>query len=119
MQAIKQKMKNLDRLRKRSDFLRVKNAGKSWVSKSLILQIAENIGSERRFGITASKRTSPRAVDRNRIKRRLRAVIYEILPDAVSGMDYVLIGRSATLTHSYEDLKKDLSWCLRKLGCLT
>ncbi len=106
----------LDRLKKRSDFLCVQKEGKKWVSKSLILQAMGTETGMVRFGLTVSRRVSKSAVKRNRIKRRLRAVVYDILPFyACDDADYVLIGRQETADRSYADLTNDLKWCLKKL----
>lgn len=108
--------KTLDRLKRRSDFLRVQAAGRKWVSTTLILQVAENDTGTCRFGITVSKKTSKSAVVRNRIKRRLRAVLLDVLPGhAKSGIDYVVIGRAVAETKAYADLEKDLIWCLKRM----
>jgi ribonuclease P protein component len=108
--------KTLDRLKRRSDFLRVQAAGRKWVSTTLILQVAENDTGTCRFGITVSKKTSKSAVVRNRIKRRLRAVLCDVLPGhAKSGIDYVVIGRAVAETKAYADLEKDLIWCLKRM----
>jgi ribonuclease P protein component len=120
MDASKEKMQSIDRLLRRSDFLAVQQSGRKWVSKSLILQIAENppasSAASIRFGLTATKKSCGGAVSRNRIRRRLRAAAYDILPDhARSGHDYVLIGRADTALRSYDELKADLQWCLRRL----
>ncbi len=116
MHALKQEMRMLDRLKKRSDFLRVAQSGKKWVSKSLILQVIETEIDRPRFGLTVSKRVSKRAVKRNRVKRRLRAAVYDIFPfHARDKADYVLIGRPGTEDRSYDDLKNDLKWCLKRL----
>jgi ribonuclease P protein component len=118
MHTEKSQMKRLGRLLKRSDYLRVQHEGQKWVAKGLVLQILEKdeeCGA--RFGLTVSKRTSKSAVIRNRVKRRLRAVAYDVLPAyAGNNIDYVLIGRATTLDSSYDSLKKDLIWCLGKLG---
>lgn len=117
MKATKEQIKSLGRLKKRSDFLRVQGTGAKWVSKSLILQAGDNNDATIRFGLTVSKKTSASAVVRNRIKRRLRAAARDVLPGAGRpGADFVLIGRSDTENRSYEDIKKDLAWCVRKLG---
>ena len=109
-------IQSLPTLKNREDFLRVQKHGKKWVSKSLILQIAENECEHMRTGYTVTKRTFKSAVKRNRIKRRLRAVSYDILPaHAKTGYDYILIGRQDTLTRPYDDLLKDLKWCLKRL----
>ena len=108
--------KTLGRLKGRSDFLRVQAAGRKWVSTTLILQAADNATGTCRFGITVSKKTSKSAVVRNRIKRRLRAILCDVLPGhAKPGLDYVVIGRVAAETKPYADLEKDLIWCLKRM----
>ena len=117
MHATKQKMMKWDRLKNRSDFLRVQAAGNKWVSKGVIVQAAENSGEKSHFGITVTKRLNKSAVVRNRIKRRLRAAAYDVFPTCSKDrVDYVLIGRPETLTRSYESLCKDLAWCLKRMG---
>jgi len=55
-------------------------------------------------------------VNRNRMKRRLRAVAAEVLaPHGLGGHDYILVGRPDTLTKPFTVLCSDLKWCLRKL----
>jgi len=119
MHARKEDIQNLGRLKKRSEFLHARNAGSKWVSKSLILQTVPNNKQGRRFGLVVSKKLSKSAVDRNRIKRRLRAAACEVL--ALHGRDntdYVLIGRPETQKKLYQDIVKDLKWCLKKLDLL-
>ena len=116
MKAIKEDLKNLDRLQKRSDFLRLNGADK-WVSKGFILIAAPNNLGKLRVGITVTKKLEKTAVGRNRMKRRLRAVTADILPlGARGGMDYLLIARAEAASREYDVLKKDLKWCLEKLG---
>ncbi len=116
--------KTIGGLKKRASFLRVQNGGQKWVTKSFILQKKaveadqeSSCDTDIRFGLTVTKKTLKRATDRNRVKRRLRVVAREILPQAGQDhMDYVLIGRRETLTRQYTDLQKDLKWALRKLS---
>lgn len=117
MKARKDDLKNLDRLQKRSDFLRANNGAAKWVSKSFILLVQPNDKERRRLGITVTKKLEKSAVRRNRMKRRLRAAARDVLPRyAKSGLDYILIARSETSTRPYTDLTRDLKWCLDKLG---
>ena len=117
MYASKSKMQEMDRLKKRSDFLRAQKSGQKWVSRGLILIAAENGLNEARFGLTVTKKLEKSAVRRNRMKRRLRAVAYDVLPNSAShGMDYIIIARRETAQRLYKDLQKDLLWCLGKLG---
>lgn len=115
--ATKETISTLGRLKERSDFLRVGKAGHKWVSPTVIVQIAPAGGDIKSFGITITKKSLKKAVDRNRVKRRLRAAAAEVLPARLPGdMDCVLIGRPATLSADYQAILKDLRWCLKRLG---
>ena len=109
----------LKTLKKRSDFLLLRDRGQSWVSRGLVLQVLPNNLDEIRVGFTVSKKVSSKAVLRNRAQRRLREVAWEVLPDCAKlSCDYVLIGRTLTLARSYETLCQDLKWCLEKMDKL-
>lgn len=108
-------------LKKRADFLRLNKSKTKWVSGSLIIQTAPKTADTQdlQYGITVTKKIFKSAVKRNRVKRRLRALTREIIANKANpDQNYVLIGRTATLTTPYETLKKDLKWCLKRLGCL-
>lgn len=116
MHTKKENMMKLERLQKRSDFLYANTKGQKWVSHGLIIQIVPRDHDVIRTGFTVTKRTEKSAVKRNRIKRRLRAVAADVLSHVGrTGYDYVLIGRSATLTRPYDALCRDLKWCLKKM----
>jgi ribonuclease P protein component len=108
------------RLKKRADFLRVAAVRRNWAATGMVLQAAAQnetaVEDSMRVGFTATKKVG-NAVKRNRIKRRLRAVASEILPEhAQPGWDYVLIGRKNTLDRSYIELKSDLQRALIKVA---
>lgn len=109
--------KKPDRLRRRSDFLRVQGAGRKWVSPTVIVQAGPGETPRIRFGLTATKKLGG-AVVRNRIRRRLREAVRQLLkaaPQAVAVHDIVLIGRAETATCPFPALLKDLKWCLKRL----
>jgi ribonuclease P protein component len=69
-----------------------------------------------RVGFTVSRRVG-NAVSRNRVRRRLRSAVDEVLPlYAREGRDYVIIGRAATLKRPYNSLLNDLTVALKRLG---
>lgn len=118
MKATTQDLEKLDRLKKRSDFLYVRDKGQKWVSSTLILQAAPYDTELAICGFTVTKKLG-NAVIRNRIKRRLRSAAADMLPsDAKVGMAYVLIGRAATAHADADKIRADLKWCLKRLNCL-
>lgn len=114
-------MPRLGRLTRRPEFLRVARGRCKKVMPGVVVQALPRDGTradegEARLGITASRKVG-NAVQRNRVRRRLRAAAREILPvEGAAGMDYVVIGRKATLDRPYADLLRDLRTAVRKLN---
>lgn len=109
-------------LKKRKDFVRVANKGLRVVTPTVILQAAQNLSPEQQnvfVGYTTTKKIGKAHV-RNRARRRLRAAVREIFPQAAQKNNtYVLIGRYNTADCSYKDLCQDLKWGLKKLAKLS
>jgi ribonuclease P protein component len=111
-------------LQKRADFLAAAKSGRKWVAPGLILQVNPHPASSPdtpapktnlRYGLTATTKIG-NAVKRNRARRRLRALAFEVLPlHAALNHDYVLIARNTSMTRDYADLKKDLIAGLQRL----
>ncbi len=105
-------------LKNRTEYLGVAATGFKKPMPGLVLQgkPAEPDGDNKiSVGITATKRTGG-AVERNRIKRRLRQVIKEVLPlHGRAGYQYVIIGRKNTLKRPYDLLREDLKTALAVL----
>ncbi len=111
----------LSKITKKSDYLNMKT-GLKFVTPGFILQ-----GRSRnkecnfdpyhiRYGLTCSKRVG-NAVKRNRAKRRLRALVKNIIPiEGLKGWDYVLIGKEKTTEEiSFKILESNLKDALSKL----
>jgi ribonuclease P protein component len=124
MRVTRGQMTNIGRLLKRADFLRVQGAGKKWVTPTCIVQISESVGdsvSVYRYGLTIPKKIWKRAVDRNRVRRRVRAILLGVLADHLANtapacpMDIVLLPRAPALTADSTALEKDIKWALKRL----
>lgn len=93
-----------------------------WVSTSLVLQAVPRPETEATpYGlcISTSKKTASRAVDRNRMRRRMKAIAADVMPRlAKPGLNYMISCRQPVLTKPIAELEKDLSWCLKKLNLL-
>ncbi len=70
-------------------------------------------GDPARYGITVTKRTAKKAVERNRIRRRLREAVQRTIgadrANTYWGYDIVLVGRRTAMTMAFDDLVSALS----------
>src|SRR5262245_32480866 len=80
------------RLRRRADVERVRQAGNSWRHPLAILLVESNSLGVSRFAFIASRHVG-KAVVRNRAKRLLRESVRGHLPEIAPGWDCVLIAR--------------------------
>ena len=115
----------LVRLKRRAEFVRIAQFGWAHVAPGLVLQVARRDKANAdpseqtlSIGFTTSKKVG-NAVARNRVKRRLRAAVQEVMPlRAAANQDYVVIGRAATVDRPFGDLKADLITALDRTKSL-
>ncbi len=75
-----------------------------------------NLGEGRRYGITVTKRIG-NAVVRNRMKRRFRELLREVLPGhGLADTDHVLIGREGGVERDFSRLREELVAALARAG---
>ncbi len=109
----------IETLKKRRDFLAVSSYGLRWVRPSFVLQIKpENGTNHARVGFTVTKKQG-NAVQRNRIRRRLKSAAKIILSQyAKTGFDYVIIGRQEALKINFVKLTLELAEAVGKLHAI-
>lgn len=98
-------------LTRRADFVAA-NRGLRVARPGFVLLAHANAGAGQgkgmRYGITVTKRIG-NAVVRNRMKRRLRALVREILPaHGLADTDHVLIGREGGVERDFALLRQEL-----------
>jgi ribonuclease P protein component len=118
---------SVGRLKRRADFLRVAAVRRKWAAPGLVLQVAaqpqpssegaaeDTIPPESiRVGFTASRKVG-NAVKRNRARRRLKALVREMIATGANpGLDLVLIARPATVDRPFDELRRDLQQSLQR-----
>ncbi len=102
------------RLRKSSDFQRVRQQGRFITSRLLILTYAPNDQALVRIGFVVSKRISKHAVERNYIKRLLSEAIRPILADIPPGWDLVFSAKNPIVGVRLPILTQEIVMLLRR-----
>ncbi len=98
-------------LTKRADFLAA-NRGLRVARPGFVLLVNPNGGATMRYGITVTKKIG-NAVVRNRMKRRFRALLRDLLPEAgLPASDHVLIGREGGIERDFAKLRDELAAAL-------
>jgi ribonuclease P protein component len=103
------------RLKRREEFLAVAAARRDVPMPGFVLQGRLPGDDGVRVGFTGSRKVG-NAVERNRVRRRLREVVRKVLPGAAPpSADLVLIGRRPALSRPFATLCADLETALRRL----
>jgi ribonuclease P protein component len=103
------------RLKQRADFLAAATGAKV-ATAAFVLQ-GRNREDEKpaRIGFTVSRKVGT-AVERNRVRRRLRDIVKRSAADSLrAGYDYVLVGRRTALSRQFDHMIEDFKNALRRL----
>ena len=105
----------MNRIVKRADFLAAAKAARAHAAPFSLQARDRKDSAELRLGLTVTKKVG-NAVERNRIRRRLRAATRAVLPQAgKSGFDYVVVARRAALTADFSDLTGGLENTIKQV----
>lgn len=90
--------------------------GRTLRAKYFTIKISYNGILDSRVGIIVSKRVDKRAVVRNRVRRRIATIMYELLPGVQAGYDMLFIVNKELIILSQEDLIQEIKLALSKQG---
>lgn len=115
----------INRLKHHRDFRLVYERGESYRGSHLILRALppstsqpDRAISPARIGLSVSQKVSKKAVDRNRIKRQLRAAFRELLPAIAPGWRLAIVVKPKATRCKYEHYLRELKELLLKAGIL-
>jgi ribonuclease P protein component len=106
-----------NRLRKSSDFQRVRQHGRAFAHPLVVLIFLPNQLETLRVGITTGKSIG-NAVQRNRAKRVLNEAVTSLIPQIEPGYDIVLQARRAANKAKSTELQRTIHSLLEKSGIL-
>jgi ribonuclease P protein component len=108
----------LNRLKKTKEIERVFKEGRGLKEDGLLLKVAKNSLGVSRFAFVAGQKASKKAVERNRIKRRLRELIRADISAIKPGFDIVLTALEGSVAKNFQSLERTLVRLLKKTGLI-
>ena len=99
------------RIRRRSEYLRIQTSSRGRKSEHFVVVVAMAAGPVSRLGVTASRKVGS-AVERNRIKRRVREFFRSHRHKLQPAQDLVIIARAGAEMLSYKDVESELGHVL-------
>ncbi len=108
-------MKRKFRLTHSNDFKRVRHTGKSYAHPLAVIVVVKGLAENSRAGIITT-RTVGGAVERNRVKRQMREIISQLLPNLTKNVDLLLIAREPASRASFTEIQSAVKGLLGKAG---
>ena len=110
-------MQKIYRLRKGFQFNYIYRKGESVAGREMVLKCARNRNGKMLIGVSVSKKIG-KANIRNKVKRRFKESMRELIPLLDKRYNYVLVARVDSVDTSYQDINKTMKYLLKKVGKL-
>lgn len=94
-------------IKKSEEFNRARSKGKTFRNKQFTMNRCPNGLQYSRFGFIITKKVG-KATVRNKLRRRLKALVRERLDSIEKGFDFVIVPRPQTSELSFMELEKNL-----------
>ena len=108
-----------NRLSKEKDINNVFKRGRYSFAKDLGVKFLKNNFKHNRFTCIVSNKVSKKAVERNKIKRRLREIIRLIPLNLDVGIDLIVLTRPSVKELDYKETEKQIHSCFQRLGLIS
>jgi ribonuclease P protein component len=109
-------MRRFASLNRQADFLRLRRQGRRISTKSLVVYRSQSAAGDAAplVGITVSKSVG-KAVTRNKVRRRLAAIVHEALAPG-DPMRLLIVARPVAAAAAFGDLRAELASAIERAG---
>lgn len=107
-----------NRLRRKKDFEMVKTKGKSFQGELFGLLVYPTREKLSHFGFIISTKISPRATQRNRVRRQLGEAVKKLLPQITGGFNVVFLAKKTLLGQSLSTIQTEAEKLFLKANLL-
>ncbi|MBI5913157.1 ribonuclease P protein component [Candidatus Azambacteria bacterium] len=97
------------------DFNAVLGRGRFVATPFFLLKYIRNNSAKDRYGFVVSKKVSKKATERNKAKRRLRAIVQKNPHVAAQGRDMVFVAKKGIIDAQFNDIKEAVFASLKKI----
>ncbi len=104
------------RLAKRSDLEKVKKTGQNYADRLCGILITKSGLDNSRFAFIVSNKISPKATERNQIKRVLREVVRKEIPKIKPGFDVLFLAKRSILGQELSVIQREIQNVFQKSG---
>lgn len=105
-----------NRLKKKKDFEKVLKQGENIRGSVMHFKVLKTEELEPRIGFIVSKKVSPRAVERNKARRRMKEAARSSLSLLKEGADIVIIALPKIKEKSFEEIKEEIQKTFKKIN---
>jgi ribonuclease P protein component len=107
-----------NRLSTDKDVTRVLRKGRAVFTNLLVLKALPNDLAVIRLAVVVSTKVHKRAVKRNLIKRRVRAIFQKLIPAIKVPADIAVLAQAEAVGRTQADLQTAIEYCLKNLKLL-
>jgi len=101
-------LKKINRIGSRKEFGEIKKEGELINSPTFGVLVLKKEDKEKKFGFIISKKISKRAVDRNKIKRRMAEVIKKNLEKFEDGTRMIFLAKREILNRKIGEIENEI-----------
>ena len=102
-----------NRLKKKKEFETVFKNGKTLRGKNIIARYFKSEDGKTKIGFIVSKKVSKKAVERNKVKRRLRESLRENKEKIDKGVSIIIIALASSKEVPYSEINNDIKSVLK------
>ncbi|MDD5696510.1 MAG: ribonuclease P protein component [Candidatus Pacebacteria bacterium] len=105
----------INRLKKKKDFEKIFHEGKSIKGPTTYFRILKTKEPSPRVGFIVSKKVSLKAVERNKIRRRMRESVRKVLSTLKGGWDIIIIASPRIKKSSFDEIRGEIEKAFKNI----
>jgi ribonuclease P protein component len=111
-------LQRANRLGSEKDIARLFSKGKFASSRFLTAKAVPNGTQDSRYAFVVGVKVSKRAVERNKVRRRMREIVRLHIGRIKPGFDIAFIAKKEALSATYKEIEQDMATAVDRIGLL-